>query len=70
VVVGPVLGACIPVISKFILECAVTEPSKLHIHHLGPAGTIVLLVTPVAVELSVWIGLLGWDQPMAMRVWR
>jgi hypothetical protein len=26
--------------------------------------------TPAAVELSVWIGLLGWGQPKAMRVWR
>jgi hypothetical protein len=33
-------------------------------------GTIVLLVTPAAVELSIWIGLLGWGQPMAIRVWR
>jgi hypothetical protein len=33
-------------------------------------GTIVFLVTPAAVELSIWIGLLGWGQPMAMRVWR
>jgi hypothetical protein len=33
-------------------------------------GTIVLLVTPAAVELSVWIGLLGWGQPISMSVWR
>ena len=33
-------------------------------------GIIVLLVTPAAVELSVWIGLLGWGQPMSMSVWR
>jgi hypothetical protein len=38
VVVGPVLGACIPVVSKLILGCVATEPSKLHIHHLGPVG--------------------------------
>ncbi len=38
VVVGPVFGTCIPVITKFILGCAATEPPKLHIHHLGPAG--------------------------------
>jgi hypothetical protein len=31
---------------------------------------IVLLVTPAAVELSVWMGLLGWGHPMLMRVWR
>ncbi len=37
-VVGPVLGAHIPVITKLILEIAVTEPPKLHIHHFCPAG--------------------------------
>ena len=37
VVVGPVLGARIPVITKLILGCAVMEPQKLHIHHLGHA---------------------------------
>ncbi len=38
VVVSPVLGACIPVISKLVLGCAETEPPKSHIHHLGLAG--------------------------------
>jgi hypothetical protein len=38
VVVGPVFGTCIPVILKSILGCVETEPPKLHIHHLGPAG--------------------------------
>ncbi len=36
-VISPVLGACIPVISKLILGCAAMGPTKLHIHHLGPA---------------------------------
>ncbi len=38
VIVGPVLGACIPVVSKLILGFAAMEPPKMHIHHLGPAG--------------------------------
>ncbi len=38
VVVSPVLGACIPVISNLILGLTATEPPKLHFHHLGPAG--------------------------------
>jgi hypothetical protein len=38
VVVGPVLGTCIPVITKLVLGCTAMEPLKLHIHHLGPAG--------------------------------
>ncbi len=33
-------------------------------------GTIVLLVTRAAVELSVWIRLFGCGQPMLIRVWR
>jgi hypothetical protein len=32
--------------------------------------TLVLLTTPSAVELSVWIGLLGCGHPMSMRVWQ
>ena len=34
-------------------------------------GEMVLFVTPVAVELSVWRAGHGWDQPILMRVlWR
>ena len=68
VVVSPVLGACIPVISKLILGCAATEPPKLHIHHLGPAGHNSLFGNFSCCRLSVWIGVLGWGQPMVMRV--
>jgi hypothetical protein len=45
VVVVPVLGTCIPIITKLILGCPATEPPKLHIHILDLCGTIVLLVT-------------------------
>jgi hypothetical protein len=38
VVVGPILGNCILVITKLILGCAAIEPPKSHILHLGPAG--------------------------------
>ncbi len=37
-VVGSVLGTCLPVIAKLILGCTAKVPPKLHIHHLGPAG--------------------------------
>jgi hypothetical protein len=37
VVVGPVFGACIPVIMKLVLRCMAMEPSELHIHHFAPA---------------------------------
>jgi hypothetical protein len=67
VVVRPALGSCIPVVLKLVLRCPATEPPEAHIHHLAPA---VFLTTPAAVELSVWIGLLGWGHPMSMRVWR
>ena len=33
-------------------------------------GTMVRLVTPTAVELSVWIGVLVCDHHISMRVWR
>jgi hypothetical protein len=34
---------------------------------LAQQGTIVLLVTSVAVELSVWIGIFGWGHPIEIR---
>jgi hypothetical protein len=36
---------------------------------LAQQGTIVLLVTPAAVELSVLLGLFGWGHPIEMRVY-
>ena len=33
-------------------------------------GNIVLFLTPSAVELLVWRGVLGWGQPISMSVWR
>ncbi len=33
-------------------------------------GTMILFVTPTAVQLSVWIGLRGCGHPMSMRVCR
>jgi hypothetical protein len=37
---------------------------------LALLGTMVLFVTPIAVELSVCTGLHGCGHPMLMRVWR
>ena len=37
VVVHPVLGSCIPVVSKLVLSCPATEPPEVHIHHFAPA---------------------------------
>jgi hypothetical protein len=35
VVVSPVLGASIPVVSKLVLRGPAAEPPKMHIHHLA-----------------------------------
>jgi hypothetical protein len=37
VIISPVFGASVPVISKLILRCAASKPPEAHIHHLGPA---------------------------------
>jgi hypothetical protein len=37
-VAGPVLGACIPVVTKLILGCVAVEPPKLQIHLLCTVG--------------------------------
>jgi hypothetical protein len=69
VVVGPVLGACIPVITNWSWDVRQWSHQNCISIIFNLRGTIVLLVTPAAVELSIWIGLLGWGQPMAIRVW-
>ncbi len=37
VVVGPVLGARVPIVPELVLRCAATEPPEAHIHHFAPA---------------------------------
>jgi hypothetical protein len=37
VVVSPVFGASIPVITKLVLRSSAPEPPETHIHHFGPA---------------------------------
>ncbi len=37
VIISPVFGASVPVISKLVLRCAAAKPPEAHIHHLGPA---------------------------------
>ncbi len=37
VVVRPVLGSYIPVVSKLVLRCPAKEPPEVHIHHFAPA---------------------------------
>jgi len=38
VVVSPVFGASIPVITKLVLGSSAPEPPEAHIHHFGPLG--------------------------------
>jgi len=37
VVISPVFGASVPIITKLVLRCATMEPLELHIQHLAPA---------------------------------
>jgi len=37
-IIGPVFGTSIPVVTKLVLRCTESKPPESHIHHLGPAG--------------------------------
>jgi hypothetical protein len=70
-VVGPVLGAHIPVITKLILECAAMEPPKLHIHHLGPAGDNSFIGNScgcrvISLDRTFWLGLTHGNEGLAV----
>ncbi len=68
VVVSPDFRASIPVVTELVLGGAATKPPEALSIILARQGSVVLLVTPAAVDLSVWIGLFGWGQPMEMGV--
>jgi hypothetical protein len=60
-VVGPVLGARIPVITTLILGCVAMEPQKLHIHHLDPAGENSFIGNScgcrvISLDRTFWLG--------------
>jgi hypothetical protein len=57
-----------PVVTELVLGGAAPEPPEAHIHHFCPAGHNHFVGNTAGVELSVWIGLFGWGQPMEMRV--
>ncbi len=69
-VVGPVLGAPIPVIMKLILGCAAMEPPKLHVHYLGPAGGNTFVGNSRGCRVIRLDRAFCWGQPIAMRVWQ
>jgi hypothetical protein len=71
VVVGLVLGARIPVITKLILGCAAAEPPKLHTHHLGPAGDNSFIGSSrdcrvISLNRTFWLGPTHGDEGLAV----
>jgi hypothetical protein len=70
VVVGSVLGTCIPVRTKLILGCMAMEPSKLHIHHHGPAGRNSLVANSCCCRVIHLDRTFRLSQHMAKRVWQ
>ncbi len=46
VVVSPVLGASIPVVSKLVLRGPAAGPPKTHIHHLAPTWNNSVVTNP------------------------
>jgi hypothetical protein len=57
VVVSPVFGSSIPVVSKLVLRGSVTEPPKAHIHHLAPAWDNSIVNNPCCCgEWGFWVG--------------
>jgi hypothetical protein len=46
VVVSPVFGSSIPVVSKLVLRGLTMEPPKAHIHHLAPAWNNSIVNNP------------------------
>ncbi len=73
VVVGPVLGTCIPIITKLILGYTATEQPKLHIHHLGPAGDNSLVGNScccrvIGLDRTFWFGSTHGDEGLAWGI--
>jgi hypothetical protein len=68
VVVSPIFSARIPVVMELVLGGVEMDHEKRISIFFAWQGTIVLLVTPAAVELSIWIGLFGWGHSIEMRV--
>ncbi len=72
VVVGPVLGTCIPVITKMILGCTAAEPPTLHIHHLGLGGDNSFFVNSrccriIHLDRAFWLWQTHGDEGLAVR---
>ncbi len=59
VVVSPVLGASIPVVSKLVLRGPAAEPPKMHIHHLAPMQNNNVVNNPCSCGVVGLDGALG-----------
>ena len=59
-----------PEVSELLLRFSAAEPVEFHVHGLGFRGMMVLLVTTTDVELSHWMGVLGFGHPISMIAWR
>ncbi len=59
VVVSPVFGCSIPVVSKLVLKGLATEPPKGHIHHLAPAWDNSIVNNPYCCGVVCLNGALG-----------
>ncbi len=62
VVVSPVLGASIPVVSKLVLRGPAAEPPKTHIHHLAPTRNNSVVNNPCSCGVVGLDGALGLGQ--------
>ena len=61
VVVGPILGASIPIAAKLVLRGSAAKPPKAHIHHLAPARDNSVVNNPggsevVSLDGVLWLG--------------
>jgi hypothetical protein len=61
VVVSPVLGASIPVVSKLVLRGPAVEPPKMHIHHLASTRNNSVVNNPCS------CGVVGLDGALGLR---
>ncbi len=68
VVVCPIVTALIPVVAELLLRYWQRSHHKRRSMDLVFCDTMVSLVTPTAVELSVWMSVHGCGQPILMRV--
>jgi hypothetical protein len=68
VVVCPIVTALIPVVAELFLGFSQRSHHRQRSMDSIFCRTMVRLVMPTGVELSIWMGVRGWDQPILIRV--